>query len=57
MDYFQTSAMQGDNVDEMMKHIIDKVFNRKLKPLIMKQNENNEENSSNNFKLGQPQPQ
>lgn len=56
MDYFQTSAMQGDNVDEMMKHIIDKVYITKLKPLIAKQNENNNQ-PENHFKLGQVQPQ
>ena len=34
MDYFQTSAMQGDNIDDMMKQIIDKVYEKKLKPKI-----------------------
>jgi putative protein kinase ArgK-like GTPase of G3E family len=31
MKYFKTSAYKGDGIDEMMEHVINRVYEKKLK--------------------------
>ena len=55
MDYFEVSATQGRNVDEMMNSVITQVFQAKIKPLTV-QTEGEGLSTASNFKLGQQDP-